>query len=50
MVPNDGCSNVCIVESGWACDSNNPTVCIPICGDGKNVGTEVCDDGNLVGT
>ena len=42
----DGCSSVCLVETGWNCTAANPSVCTPICGDGIRVGTEQCDQGN----
>ncbi|GAI18334.1 unnamed protein product, partial [marine sediment metagenome] len=42
----DGCSDSCLIESGWICDENEPSVCIePICGNGILEGDEVCDDG-----
>jgi cysteine-rich repeat protein len=34
------------IETGFICGSE-PSVCLPICGDGLRVGSEVCDDGNL---
>jgi len=46
----DGCSVTCRVETGWACDSGEPTGCDEICGDGRTVGGEAraggCDDDN----
>ncbi|MBI1934601.1 DUF4215 domain-containing protein, partial [Candidatus Peregrinibacteria bacterium] len=41
----DGCSSVCMVESGWTCDSASPSICQK-CGNGTKEGTEGCDDGN----
>ena len=48
----DGCSAFCSFESGWTCSNTyssvgDTTTCTPICGDGRNVGLEVCDDGNI---
>ena len=46
----DGCSDVCLVESGFSCNTmaSGMSLCIPICGDGRffGVGGEQCDDGN----
>lgn len=42
----DGCSSVCLVESGWTCTPTYPSVCKGICGDGKVKPGEICDDGN----
>lgn len=43
--PNDGCSATCKFELYWNCDTGvSPTVCVPVCGDGKIRGTEECDD------
>ena len=47
LVSLDGCSNLCVVETGWSCPGN-PSVCTSICGDGHVVGTEGCDDSNVV--
>ena len=44
-IPNDGCSSICVVETGWKC-FGEPSVCEEICGDGNIVGDEVCDDNN----
>jgi len=54
LIDWDGCSTTCVIEPGWNCNTlyDNPnapldkTVCVPICGDGKNVFGEICDDGN----
>lgn len=44
----DGCNN-CLIETGWTCTHTNfrNSVCSPICGDGRKLGNEQCDDGNL---
>ena len=39
----DGCSDVCVVESGWACDTAEPTTCNTVCGDSIVAGAEQCD-------
>ncbi len=44
---SDGCSDLCIVETGWNCPVVD-TPCQEICGDGVLVGTETCDDGDTV--
>jgi cysteine-rich repeat protein len=31
-------------------DPLDPTVCVPHCGDGLRVSSELCDDGNTVGS
>ncbi len=41
--PNDGCAPDCQTEEGFTCTSTSPTVCTPICGDGRVVGDEPCD-------
>lgn len=44
----DGCSATCRLEEGWDCGQSEPSVCAPICGDGRLVGDEAqaggCDD------
>jgi len=30
----DGCSNHCIVETGWSCTGTSPSVCTQVCADG----------------
>ncbi len=41
---NDGCSSTCLVEPGWTCATTwEPTICQPLCGDGRLVGSEECD-------
>lgn len=53
---NDGCSNVCVIESGYTCNTLvSPNTCSPIklkvvCGDGKNMIGEACDDGDVSST
>lgn len=48
----NGCSDDCLeTRPGWKCSAGDLTTaseCFPICGDGLNVGKEVCDDGNTV--
>jgi len=44
-VSGDGCSSTCTIETGYTC-TGAPSVCTAICGDGKVLGTEVCDNGN----
>jgi cysteine-rich repeat protein len=39
----DGCKS-CRIVPGWNC-SGEPSVCMPICGDGRVVGGEDCDPG-----
>ena len=38
-----------MIEAGWTCNANSPSVCTPICGDGKNMASEICDDGDISG-
>ncbi len=47
LVPGDGCSAVCSVETGFLC-AGSPSVCTTLCGDGLFSGVEQCDDGNVV--
>ena len=42
----DGCSAGCQVESGWECHGT-PSTCTPVCGDGRTVGSEICDGADL---
>jgi cysteine-rich repeat protein len=45
--PGDGCTEVCTVEQGWACEQE-PSECATVCGDGDLVtDSEECDDGNV---
>ena len=37
--PDDGCSPTCQLEEGWEC-SQEPSVCVPTCGDGLVRGDE----------
>lgn len=60
-ISNWGCSSNCMsvvggnILGGWNCTNktnpDNPsfqiTVCEEICGDGKRVGNETCDDGTV---
>lgn len=45
----DGCSAACAVELGWDCvgAAGGASACAERCGDGRIVGAEVCDDGNV---
>lgn len=50
----DGCDSSCTIETGWTktdvANGDNPiSVMVAICGDGKNVQGEDCDDGNTDG-
>ena len=54
-VDGDGCRADCEVEDGFVCthtaldgDGEPDTDCESVCGDGKRLGTELCDDGNEV--
>ena len=29
---DDGCSDVCMIESGYACDDSEPSNCLELCG------------------
>lgn len=40
----DGCSTLCMVETGWICPPGID--CITDCGNGELDGAEQCDDGN----
>lgn len=54
----DGCSDACLIETGYACSkpldaqgapiTSMPDICKPICGDGLVKGNEECDDNNSV--
>lgn len=48
----EGCNSNCVgAMPGWSCTAGStisPSVCTPICGDGKVVKTEICDDGNAL--
>ena len=44
----DGCSNTCTIEIGYNC-TLEPSICTPICGDGRVLGLEVCDAGTSQG-
>ncbi len=41
----DGCSSICVVETGWKCNAQNTPCVAKQCGDGVLAGTEQCDDG-----
>jgi len=47
------CNSLCTASiEGWKCtggDSQNPSTCLPICGDKKVLGNEKCDAGTLPG-
>ncbi|MHC4696640.1 MAG: IPTL-CTERM sorting domain-containing protein [Planctomycetota bacterium] len=43
----DGCSPICMVESGWDC-TGEPSTCTFHCGDGVMSASEECDDGNAL--
>lgn len=45
LVSADGCDSLCQVEAGYSCDNNDPSVCSPLCGDGRKISPETCDDG-----
>ena len=56
-ISGDGCAaDGGLVEPGWRCVSSNLfgdgvgglDVCLPVCGDGRRVGPEACDDNNTV--
>ena len=48
FISGDGCSNTCLIEDGYLCDSSIlPSDCVPICGDSKNMIGEFCDDGDI---
>ncbi len=42
----DGCSDQCVVETGYSCVGSAPSVCTTTCGDGIKAGSEACDDSN----
>jgi len=50
VTAGDGCDTSCAVETGFTCDTADPSVCTAICGDGLVLGAEAgatgCDDGN----
>lgn len=51
IVNGDGCGSSCTLETGWTCTvAPIPNSCTPICGDGKRVGSEICDDGSILDT
>lgn len=43
---NLGCKADCTgIETGYSCDGATPDVCHLICGDGRVIPPEICDDG-----
>jgi len=44
--PDDGCSEVCTIEAGWACWYTGEACHRVVCGDGYTDWPEECDDGN----
>jgi cysteine-rich repeat protein len=48
-ISGDGCSSLCAIETGYACTGalQAPSVCVTICGDGRRISPEQCDDFNL---
>lgn len=41
-----GCLSDCSgVDIGYECDGATPDLCSPICGDGRVISPEICDDG-----
>ncbi|HEX6275264.1 MAG TPA: DUF4215 domain-containing protein, partial [Polyangiaceae bacterium] len=44
-VSGDGCSETCELESGFTCPRPGAS-CRPVCGDGRALGREGCDDEN----
>ncbi|MBK8156803.1 MAG: DUF4215 domain-containing protein [Streptococcus sp.] len=46
----DGCSSLCLIEVGYQCTGALVSVCTPICGDGKLMPSEDCDDANATQT
>lgn len=47
-ISGDGCSSVCVIESGFQC-FGQPSICTARCGDGNKTALEKCDDGNILG-
>jgi len=46
VVAQDGCSDSCVVESGFICPVPGAKCQAAACGDGVRAGLELCDDGN----
>jgi fibro-slime domain-containing protein len=44
----DGCSAVCLLESGWFCATPGQPCARSVCGNGVREGAEQCDDGNAL--
>ncbi|MCP3869349.1 MAG: SUMF1/EgtB/PvdO family nonheme iron enzyme, partial [Gammaproteobacteria bacterium] len=50
MDDGDGCSSLCRLEPGFACETGGGSCHPTVCGDGVEEGSEQCDDGNdLIG-
>ena len=47
-IAGDGCSLSCQIETGFNCDTSQPTHCWSRCGDGIVAANEKCDDGNTI--
>lgn len=52
LIDWDGCNMTCKLEAGWTCLHPYPakTTCTEVCGDGRVVGAENCDDGGPIGS
>ncbi len=48
ILANDGCSATCTIETGYVCNSRQPSECWATCGDGAKAAIERCDDGNTI--
>lgn len=46
LVSGDGCSSICIIESGFQCPIPGTPCTASTCGNGIKEGAERCDDGN----
>ena len=46
-LPNDGCSTACLVEDGWDCTSDDPSICTEA---GVRFGGETCSDATVLNT
>ena len=46
----DGCSSNCYIEAGYTCSGSigGISTCTEICGDGKVMGSNECDDNNIL--
>ena len=46
---SDGCNSLCLIEEGFNCGSDFPSICNSLCGDGiKVIQNEECDDSNSI--